>query len=80
MKIKLIDGTELNNIKIEINFPLSEEFDEKRVEIHLQGDIVEMGGWYSNVISLEELSSILVEDDLVKVKFFLAKMNGCLRI
>lgn len=79
MIIILLDGTELDNVKVSIEFALDicgEDMDE--VEVHLEGMME--GGWYSNLIRLLDLSSVLSEVDLVKVKFMLGKMNSVLRV
>ena len=79
--IKLLDGTVIDNVKLTINFML--DFDESKgdsVEIQIDGWIVGVDGWYSNIVQLEDLSSLFCENDLVRVKFILAKMNGALRI
>ena len=81
MKIELIDGMILDKVKISLSFPLDiDESNSGMIEIHLEGEIFGINGWYSNVISLGELSSVLVEEDVVRVKFALAKMNSLLKI
>lgn len=76
--MKLVDGTELNDVKFTIEFLMDEDLGV--IEVHIDGNIIEINGWYSNVVKLENLSSILEDEDLAKVKFMLGKMNGMLQI
>lgn len=77
--MKLLDGTVLENVKISLEFAMDIEGEDiDKIEVHIQGMME--GGWYSNLIALSDLSSVLVEEDLVRVKFNLMKMNGVLRI
>ncbi len=77
--MKLKDGTVLNNVKISLEFALDivgEDVGE--IQVHLVGDMED--GWYSNLIILSDLSRVLEEEDLVRVKFMLGKMNAVLRV
>lgn len=80
MNIKLLDGLELSDVKVSIEFSLGDE----AIVVHLEGEVIEndeyKGGLYSDTMRLEDLSSIFGEDDLAKVKFILGKMNGMIRI
>lgn len=75
--MKLKDGTEISDVKLSINFPVEFE-DLEKVEVHIEGNMD--SGWYSNVIGIMDLSRLFEEDDLVKVKFILGKINGGLRV
>jgi hypothetical protein len=79
MKITLKDGVVLDNIKMSLEFALDiDEDGVDKIEVHIQGSMED--GWYSNLILLEDLSRVFEEEDLVKVKFMLGKINGVLRV
>lgn len=73
----MLDGRILEEVRVGINFGI--DFDGmEEVQICIDGKI--MGGWYSFTYKLSELSRVFGEDDLVRVKFALAKMNGMIRV
>jgi hypothetical protein len=79
MKITLKDGTVLENIKISLEFVLDLGEDGiDKIGVHIEGNMED--GWYSNLIALEDLSRVFEEEDLVRLKFMLGKMNAVLRV
>lgn len=64
----LKDGSELNNVRFAIRFSFNGEY-----EIEISGEM--MGDEVAKVVDVKDLSSIIVGDDLVRVKFMLVEMS-----